>query len=95
MIEKCALRRAVKASHALATTGALSRRANPSDNAKAERCIKALKVEAVYLRDYASFEDVATDLPGFIEEVYDTGGRFRRWPVLAGSGFAAASPGAI
>ena len=35
-----------------------SRRGNPFDNAKAGSFIKTLKVEAVYLTDYETFEEV-------------------------------------
>ena len=44
--------------------GSMSRRGNPYDNAKAESLIKTLKVEAVYLADYETFEDVSTDRRG-------------------------------
>jgi putative transposase len=41
----------------------MGRRGNPYDNAKAESFMKTLKVEAVYLMTYETFEDVAADLP--------------------------------
>src|ERR1700685_3497239 len=57
------LYRQLLADHGL--VGSMSRRGNPYDNAKAESFMKTLKVEAVYLMAYETFEDVAADLPRF------------------------------
>jgi len=51
--------------------GSMSRRGNPYDNPQAESFMKTLKVEAVYRMAYESFDDVAADLPAFIENIYN------------------------
>ena len=53
--------RALLAAHGL--VGSMSRRGNPYDNAKAESLMKILKVDAVNLAEYETYDNVAVDLP--------------------------------
>ena len=49
----------------------MSRRGDPYDNAMAESLMKTLKVEGVYPMDFETLDDVAEQLPRFIEKHND------------------------
>ena len=49
----------------------MSRIGNPYDNEFAERFIKTLKVEEVYLNEYGTFEDAYRNIWRFVENVYN------------------------
>lgn len=49
----------------------MSRTANPYDNAKAERFMRTIKYEEVYLADYQSLIEARASINHFIEEVYN------------------------
>lgn len=50
--------------------GSMSAPANPYHYAQAESFMKTLKVERVYLAGCETFDDVTTQLPRLIEEIY-------------------------
>jgi transposase InsO family protein len=49
----------------------MSRTANPYDNAKAERFMRTVKYEEVYLSDYQTLTEARASISHFIEEVYN------------------------
>jgi putative transposase len=49
----------------------MSRSGNPYDNAVAERFMRTLKCEEVYLNDYRDRMDAARHLRSFLEQVYN------------------------
>jgi len=49
----------------------MSRTGNPYDNAKAERFMRTLKYEEVYMNDYETLPEVRTSIQHFIEAVYN------------------------
>ena len=49
----------------------MSRTANPYDNAKAERFMRTVKYEEVYLADYQTLTEARASISHFIEEVYN------------------------
>ena len=49
----------------------MSRTGNPYDNAKAERFMRTVKYEEVYLADYQTLIEARASISHFIEEVYN------------------------
>lgn len=49
----------------------MSRKGNPYDNAKAERFMRTLKYEEVYMNDYETLAEVRASVQHFIEAVYN------------------------
>jgi transposase InsO family protein len=49
----------------------MSRTGNPYDNAKAERFMRTLKYEEIYMNDYETLAEVRTSVEHFIEAVYN------------------------
>ncbi len=49
----------------------MSRVANPYDNAQAERFMRTLKYEEVYLSEYDTLSEARTSIKRFLEEVYN------------------------
>lgn len=54
--------------HQAKLVGSMGRRGNPYDNAMMESLMKTLKVEGIYPLEFETAEDVAEQLPAFIEK---------------------------
>ncbi|MEI7961481.1 MAG: IS3 family transposase [archaeon] len=52
-------------------TISMSRKATPTDNARAESFFKTVKYEEVFMNEYNSFTDAYENIKHFIEEVYN------------------------
>ncbi len=50
----------------------MTARGKPVENSYAERVIRTVKEEEVYLSDYRDFEDAYTQIGHFIEDIYQT-----------------------
>ena len=50
----------------------MTAKGQPTENGYAERLIRTIKEEEVYLSDYRDFEDAYTQIGHFIEDVYQT-----------------------
>jgi len=53
-------------------TISMSRKGNPYDNAQAERFMRTLKYEEVYLSDYDTLAEARASIKHFLEEVYNS-----------------------
>src|ERR1700737_2125122 len=73
--------------------GSMSHRGNPYDNAKAKSFMKTLKVEAVYLRDYETFEDVPPIFPASSTRFTIIGGSTPRSAISAPRSSKITTPG--
>jgi transposase InsO family protein len=51
--------------------GSMSRTGNPYDNAQAERFMRTIKYDEVYLSDYQTLSEARASIRHFIEEVYN------------------------
>jgi len=49
----------------------MSRTGNPDDNAKAERFIRTLKYEEIYLNDYETVAEAQSRIAEFLDEIYN------------------------